>query len=147
MASFAKLNENNIVERGSSVVNDVITDDNNIEQEALGIQFLKSVHGQDTNWKQTSYNTLNGIHFSLDENGNKIESEDQTKAFRKNHAAIGYTYDENRDAFIPPKPHASWILNEETCRWEAPTPSPETPGTTYIWNEDNLDWELYEPTV
>ena len=139
MASFAKLNENNIVERVSSVVNDVITDGNGIEQEALGIEFLKNLHGQDTNWKQTSYNTTRGVH--------RLDG----TPFRKNHAAVGYTYDESRDAFIPPRPFNpwelsktfnSWTINETTCQWEAPVPYPdllETPGT-YDWNEDDQTW-------
>ena len=139
MASFAKLDKNNVVERVSSVVNDVITDENNIEQEALGIQHLKNLHGQDTNWKQTSYNTGRGSHAL------------GGTPFRKNHAGIGYTYDESRDAFIPPKPFNpweiskkfdSWILNETTCQWEAPVPYPDldvNPGT-YDWNEDDQTW-------
>lgn len=61
--------------------------------------------------------------------------------YRKNYAGIGYTYDAERDAFISPKPYDSWLLDEETCRWEAPVPYP-TDGITYIWNEANIDWEL-----
>ena len=128
MASFAKLN-NNIVERVESVVNEVIKDSNGVEQEQLGIEFLKSLYGQDTNWKQTSYNTVIGIH--------RLGG----TPFRKNHAGIGYTYDENRDAFISPKTYNSWILNESTCNWEAPIPYP-TDGQRYIWNEETLNWTL-----
>tara|TARA_R110000765_G_scaffold356628_2_gene446731 strand:+ start:183 stop:647 length:465 start_codon:yes stop_codon:yes gene_type:complete len=137
MACFAKLNNDNVVERVETVVNDVITDENNIEQEALGIQFLKNLHGQDTNWKQSSYNTNSGVH--------ALEG----TPFRKNHGGRGYTYDESRDAFIPPKPFNpwepsktfdSWILNETTCQWEAPVPYPEVDVGTYDWNEDDQTW-------
>ena len=130
MASFAKLN-NNIVERVESVVNEVLKDSNGIEQETIGIEFLKNLHGWE-NWKQTSYNTHGGIHSS---NGTPL---------RKNHAGIGYTYDENKDAFIPPKPFNSWILNEQTCLWESPVAYPvdSNINNIYKWNEEILNWEL-----
>ena len=63
------------------------------------------------------------------------------RAIRKNYAGIGYSYDESRDAFIPPKPYNSWLLNENTCRWEAPVLYP-TDGLTYSWNEDSVDWVI-----
>ena len=132
MASFAKLN-NNIVERVESVVNEVIKDSNGIEQEQLGIEFLKSLYGQDTNWKQSSYNTVIGIH--------RLGG----TPFRKNHAGIGYSYDEQRDAFIPPKLYNSWILNEETCIWEPPIIKPIEQleeNQYYSWNEDIINWEV-----
>ena len=66
---------------------------------------------------QTSYNTLGGVHYTTDEEGNRVTSEDQSKAFRKNYAGIGYTFDGERDAFIPPKPGNDWVLNEDTCLW------------------------------
>ena len=87
-------------------------------------------------WKQTSYNTKGGIHYNP-ETGEP--SEDQSKAFRKNYAGIGYTYDEERDAFIPPKPFESWVLNEETCLWNAPLPYPED-GKEYTWDESTQSW-------
>lgn len=138
MASFAKLDNNNIVISVLSVSNEVIKDTNGVEQELLGVQFLKSLYGQDTNWKQTSYN----------------------KNFRKNYAGIGMTYDETRDAFIPPKTIYkgqvcnSWILNENTCQYECPVPFPETYNLNlkkvngepikdpYSWNEETLTWDL-----
>jgi len=92
-------------------------------------------------WKQTSYNTRGGIHYNP-ETGEP--SEDQTKAFRKNYAGIGYTYNEELDAFIPPKPFDSWTLNEETCLWEAPVEYPED-GGAYVWNEETTSWESAEP--
>jgi hypothetical protein len=127
MASFAKL-ENNIVIAVHSVVNEVLKDSNGIEQENIGIEFLKNLHGWQ-NWKQTSYNTIGGVH--------KLGG----TPFRKNHAGIGYTYDSQRDAFIAPKPYNSWILNETTCNWEAPVAYP-TDGQIYSWNEENQNWTL-----
>jgi hypothetical protein len=130
MASFAKLNSNNIVERVESVVNEVLKDSNGIEQENIGIEFLKNLYNEpNAVWKQTSYNTHGGVH-----NNGGIP-------FRKNHAGIGYTYDENRDAFIAPKPFNSWILNESTCIWEAPVAYPQD-GNIYNWNEQTLSWDL-----
>ena len=137
MASFAKLDNNNIVLRVESVVNEVLKDSNGIEQEQLGINFLKTLYNQpNAIWKQTSYNTNGGIH-SLG-----------GTPFRKNHAGIGYTYDSNRDAFISPKPYNSWILNETTCNWNSPVAKPELTQEQidnenyYIWNEEILNWEL-----
>jgi len=129
MASFAKLN-NNIVERVESVVNQVITNSNGIEEEQLGINFLKTLYNEpNAVWKQTSYNTLGGVH--------RLGG----TPFRKNHAGIGYQYDQQRDAFIPPKPFNSWILNEDTCNWNAPIPRPNDENM-YSWNEDNQSWDL-----
>ena len=87
---------------------------------------------------QTSYNTLGGVHYTDGE-----PSEDQTKALRFNYAGIGFTYDEDRDAFIPPKPFDSWLLNEDTCLWEAPVAYPED-GETYTWNEETQEWTAVE---
>jgi hypothetical protein len=130
MASFAKLNSENIVTTVESVVNEVLSDSNGIEQEIVGIQFLRNLYNEpNANWKQTSYNTYGGVH--------KLGG----TPFRKNHASIGYTYDENRDAFIPKKPYNSWVLNENTCQWESSIPMPND-GNIYIWNEENLNWTL-----
>jgi len=130
MASFAKIGLNSKVIEVVSVVNDVLKDSNGIEREELGIQFLNEIYKWPI-WKQTSYNTHGGVH----SNGGT--------PFRKNHAGIGYTYDEDRDAFIPKKPYNSWILNEQTCNWESPVAYP-TDGKRYSWNETNLNWELVE---
>lgn len=89
-------------------------------------------------YRRTSYNTRGGVHYRFD---NNTPSEDQTRAFRKNYAGIGYTYDEQRDAFIPPKPYPSWILDEFSCLWDPPIPYP-TDGNNYYWNEETLNWEL-----
>jgi hypothetical protein len=79
-------------------------------------------------WVQTSYNTQGGVHLL---GGTPL---------RKNYAGIGFTYDEDRDAFIPPKPFDSWLLDEDTCLWNAPVPMPED-GKMYNWNEEELKWE------
>jgi len=129
MASFAKI-ENNIVITVVSVVNEVLKDSNGIEQEQLGINFLKTLYNEpNAIWKQTSYNTNAGVHYL------------GGTPFRKNHAGIGFNYDEQRNAFIPPKPYNSWILNEETCNWEAPISYP-IDGQKYFWNEENQSWTL-----
>jgi hypothetical protein len=91
-------------------------------------------------WIQTSYNTRGGVHYQTNTNE---PSEDQTKALRKNYAGIGYTYDAQRDAFIPPKPFNSWILNETSCLWEAPVAYP-TDGERYTWNEETTSWDVAE---
>jgi hypothetical protein len=128
MASFAKIGLNNKVIEVLSVVNEVLHDSNGVEQEAIGIDFLTKLTGYPV-WKQTSYNTHGGVH---NNNGTPL---------RKNHAGIGYTYDEDRDAFIPKKPFNSWVLNEDTCLWESPIQYPSD-GKTYQWNEQNNSWIL-----
>ena len=87
-------------------------------------------------YKQTSYNTRGGVHYDQ-ETGEP--SADQSKALRKNYASIDFTYDEARDAFIPPKPFNSWTLNEDTCLWEPPTPAPSE--GLWDWNENTQSWE------
>ena len=118
MAHFAKIGLNNKVISVHSVHDNELKDSNGVEQENIGIDFLTNLHGWAI-WKQTSYN-------------NNI---------RKNFAGIGYTYDEDRDAFIPPKPFTSWILNEETCQWEAPVVYPND-GNLYNWNEETQQWDV-----
>jgi hypothetical protein len=88
-------------------------------------------------WIQTSYNTRAGVHY---EPNSSVPSSDQTKALRKNYAGIGYSYDPQRDAFIPPKPFPSWVLNEQTCQWDAPVPMPNDPNTNYRWDEPTTSW-------
>jgi hypothetical protein len=126
MAHFAKLGTGNIVEQVISINNSVITDSNGIEQEQLGVDFINKLYNTRDVWKQTSYN-------------NNI---------RKNYAGIGYTYDEDRDAFIPKKHFNSWVLNEDTCLWEAPVARPELTQEQidnenyYAWNESIINWEI-----
>ena len=125
MASFAKIGLNGKVIEVLSVNNEVLHDSNGVEQEAIGIDFLTKLTGYPV-WVQTSYNNN----------------------FRKNHAGIGMTYDEDRDAFIPKKTYNSWILNEDTCRWEAPVAKPELTqeqidnNNYYSWNEQIKNWEI-----
>ena len=120
MAHFAELGMDNIVQRVIVVHNNELLDENNDEQESLGVAFCNGLFGG--TWVQTSYN------------GN----------IRKNFAGVGFTYDSTRDAFIAPKPYPSWVLNEDTCRWEAPTPMPtDAPeGQQYRWDEDTTSWQL-----
>ena len=132
MASFAKIGLNSKVIEVLSVVNEVLHDSNGVEQEVNGIDFLTKLTGYPL-WKQTSYNTVGGVHSS---GGTPL---------RKNHAGIGYTYDEDRDAFIPKKLFNSWVLNETTCLWEAPVAMPTTEleeNQYYSWNESIINWEI-----
>lgn len=87
-------------------------------------------------WIQTSYNTRGGVYYLPNSN---TPAEDQSKALRKNYAGIGYTYDFQKDAFIPPQPYASWVLNENTCLWESPVPIPDL-NKLYLWDEINQAW-------
>ena len=123
MAHFAKIRKGNIVEKVVVVHNNVAT------TEQTGVDFLNNLYKSRDVWKQTSYNTKGGIH--------KLGG----TPFRKNFANTGYKYDQTRDAFIPPKPFDSWILNEDTCRWEAPVVYPSD-GQNYKWNETIKNWEL-----
>jgi len=95
--------------------------------------FVDSSPGE---WIQTSYNTRGGIHYASNSN-----EADGGVALRKNYAGIGFTYDKDRDAFIPPKPYASWTLDEASCLWEAPVPMPAD-GNAYAWNEETQSWDL-----
>ena len=117
MAHFAELDGDHIVTRVIVVSNNELLDQFGVEQEMIGRQFCTNLLGG--TWVQTSYN------------GN----------IRKNFAGIGYQYDTQRDAFIPPKPFNSWILDEDTCQWGAPVAYPND-GNAYIWNEDSETWEL-----
>jgi len=125
MAHFCKLGIGNIVEKIVVVSNDIAT------TEQAGVDFLNNLYGTNDAWKQTSYNTRGGVH--------KLSG----TPFRKNYAGIGWKYNQTRDAFIPPKPFDSWILNEETCLWEAPVALPDTENS-YNWNEDTQQWDLNE---
>lgn len=124
MAYFAR------VEQG--VVTEVLSVSD--EQELRGQEFLADDLGLGGVWMQTSYNTRGGMHIY---GGTPL---------RKNYAGIGYTYDEQRDAFIPPQPSASWILNEDSCLWEPPVPYPND-GQMYRWNEDTVSWVLIDAPV
>ena len=108
------------------VVNDKDTQDNNgNEVSSIGTTYLHDLLGG--TWLRTSRNTLAGSHLL------------GKTPFRKNYAGIGYSYDQDRDAFVPPKPYPSWVLNEETCQWDAPTAEPDD-GKRYEWDEPNTQW-------
>ena len=124
MSHFAKLDENNVVT--------FVTVG---RQEDDGLEAELTARTGDV-YKQTSYNTRGGVHYDP-ETGEP--SEDQTKALRFNYAGIGYVYDPDRDAFIPPKPFDSWVLDEDTCLWEAPVAYPED-GAIYSWDEESGAW-------
>ena len=119
MAHFAELDDSNVVLRVIVLNNNVILDENGNELEELGIAFCKSLYGNDTNWKQTSYNN----------------------SFRKNYAAVGFTWREDLDGFVPPQNYTSWALNETTCRYEPPVSMPND-GNQYMWIEENTEWTL-----
>lgn len=117
MAHFARINENWVVQQVIVVNNSVLLNEQGLECDWLGEQFCQSLYGAHTKWIQTSYN------------GKKY----------KNFAGVGYTFDPQRNAFIPPKPYPSWVLNEESYRWEAPVPYPSD-GDLYTWNEKSGAW-------
>ena len=121
MAHFAQLDENNVVQQVIVVSNNELLDANGVEREELGIGFCQRLFGG--NWKQTSYN----------------------HNFRKRYAGIGYTYNAELDAFVPPKPYPSWVLNETEANWEAPVPAPADQGQGdppkfYHWVEESQSW-------
>ncbi len=120
MAHYAFLDENNIV-------TEVIVGKNENEEGINWEQHYGNFRGQLC--KRTSYNTIGGVH------------QLGGTPFRKNYAGIGYQYDQQRDVFIPPKPYNSWILNEDTCLWDAPIPYPQD-GNKYTWNEEIKNWAL-----
>ena len=123
MAHFAKLDANNVV---------IFVTVGRDEDEGKEVEL--SLRTGDT-YKQTSYNTRGGVHYQAD----GTPSADQSKAMRKNYAGLGYTFDAARNAFIPPKPYASWLLNETTCLWDAPVAYP-TDGKLYSWDEATTSW-------
>jgi hypothetical protein len=134
MAHFAGLDENNIVTQVIVVANEDTSDSNGVEVEEIGVAFCKKLLGADTRWKQTSYNNN----------------------FRVRYAGISYTYNEELDAFVPPQPFESWVLNEETADWESPVgPAPELTEeqlairAIYRWDEENTQWVLEDtpPTL
>ena len=130
MAHYAQLDENNIVTQVIVVSNEDLKDNNGVESEDIGIAFCKKLLGAETNWKQTSYNN----------------------SIRVRYAGIGYSYNAELDAFIAPKPFASWVLNEETADWVSPVgPAPTlteaevTALSYYTWDEENGEWDLTTP--
>jgi hypothetical protein len=136
MAHFAELDQNNVVKRVIVVSDRDTSDENGIEDEQIGINFCKMLFGQNTNWRQTSYNSN----------------------IRKRYAGKGMIYNADLDAFIAPQPFPSWTLNSETADWDAPTPRPElteeeiASRSYYIWDEDAYNevgegWTLFTPEL
>lgn len=124
MAHFAQLDQNNIVSQVIVVSNETL---NNLEfpdSEPVGVSFCQSLFGAETQWKQTSYNAN----------------------FRKNYAGEGYSYSVNYDAFIPPQPYPSWILNTTSFQWDAPIPAPND-GKPYFWDEATQSWVCLIPPL
>ena len=117
MAHFAKIDENNVVTQVIVVANSDTSDASGVEKEHIGAAFCEKLFGG--TWKQTSYN------------GN----------MRKNYAGIGFTYNADIDAFVPPQPFASWTLNNDTAQWEAPVAMPDD-GGLYSWNEETTSWDV-----
>lgn len=117
MGNFAKLDDTSTVIDVIVVNNETLNNLPFPESEPVGVAFLTDWSGGYTNWKQTSYN----------------------RNFRKNYAAVGFTYDAVLDAFIAPKPYPSWLLNTETCQWQPPTPYPSD-GNVYSWDETTQSW-------
>ena len=119
MAHFTQLDANNVVTQVIVVANSDTADANGVEKEYIGAAFCEKLFGG--TWKQTSYNG----------------------SIRKNYAGVGYTFDAASDAFIPPKPYNSWLLNEDTCLWDAPVAYP-TDGERYSWDEATTAWVVVE---
>lgn len=123
MAHFAQIDEANLVVQVIVVNNSEINDLPFPESEPIGVVFCHSLFGTGTQWRQTSYNA----------------------SFRKNYAGIGFSYDAARDAFIPPRPYPSWLLDEVTCQWQAPVPCPSD-GAIYAWDETSGGWVAISET-
>ena len=119
MSHFAEINNENIVQRVIVAEQDFID---------------SGTVGDSSNWIQTSYNTRGGIHYAPNS-----REPDNGIALRKNYAGIGYTYDKLRDAFIKPQPFSSWLLDDDTCQWDAPVPMPDD-GKMYVWDESTTNW-------
>jgi hypothetical protein len=117
MACFAEINSENIVTQVIAVNDEVVGNKAFPETDQIGIDFCRSLFGQQTNWKQTS----------------------PEGAFRKHYAGIGFAYNPALDAFIPPKPYNSWMLNPVECTWECPVEMPSD-GKSYRWDEDSINW-------
>ena len=119
MSHFAEINNDGIVQ------NVIVAEQDFIDSGAVG---------DSSNWIQTSYNTRGGIHYTPNSN-----EPDSGIALRKNYAGVGYTYDKIKDAFIAPQPYLSWLLDDETCQWNAPIPMPDD-GQMYDWDESKTNW-------
>lgn len=118
----------------AKVINGIVTEVLVVNQDVLNT----GLFGDPALWIQTSYNTRGGVHYGPD------GLPDGGEPLRKNYAGIGYTYDPVRDAFYEPKPYPSWVLNDDTCFWEAPVPRPND-GNIYFWDEETQSWKQFQP--
>ena len=162
MAHFAKISETNQVLSVLTLNNSDMINADGVEDESVGQQYLETHNNWPAQmWIQTSYNTVGGKHYTINSENKRVESLDQSKAFRGNGAGIGYTWDEDDQIFWPKKPHASWVKHNASASWKSPigdaptltaeqksqnTPADEnTPATnswSYVWNETNTTWDL-----
>ena len=156
MAHFAKLGANGKVIQVLTLDDKDMLNADGVEDESVGQQYLETHNNWPAQmWIQTSYNTSGGKHYSVNEEGVRIESSDQSKAFRGNYAGIGYEWDEDNNIFWPKKPYASWVKNTTTANWESPIGAApelteeqqsqndaETHAWVYDWNEANTTWDL-----
>lgn len=141
MAHFALLNNTNIVVNVVVLDTDAILDENGIESEEIGQRILHRITGRNDTWKKTSYNTRANVYYEGD---GITPHQDQSKAFRKNFAGIGFEYHEDIDAFVPPRHFPSMVLNTSTGLYEYPIPYPaDAPDEEmYIWNEEQQRWDI-----
>jgi hypothetical protein len=137
MAHFAKIGLNNIVLTVTKIDNFDIMDEDGVEQESIGVEFLKRMTGHET-WVKCSFNTRGGIHYNDGQ-----QQPDNKPQFRKNYPGVGWIYDSVKDAFIPPKDGvpSAFVLDEETCLYVAPVPKPEVADPNMLaWDNDNVQW-------
>ena len=162
MAHFAKLGANGKVIQVLTLDNKDMLNADGVEDEAVGQQYLERHNNWPAQmWIKTSYNTAGGKHYTVNEQGERVESPDQSKAFRGNYAGIGYTWDEDDQIFWPKKPYASWVKHMESASWKSPIGdapalteeqiaqntavdenTPPTHFWSYVWNEANTTWDL-----
>jgi len=153
MAHFAKISETNEVLTVLTLDNKDMHDSNGVEIETIGQQYLETHNNWPAQmWIQTSYNTVGGKHYTINSENKRVESLDQSKAFRGNGAGIGYTWDEDDQIFWPKKPHASWVKHNASASWKSPIGDPpsltdeQTADTNnsyyYNWNESGQSWDI-----
>ena len=153
MASFAKISENNEVLTVLTLNDNDTVNADGVETESVGQQYLETHNNWPAQmWIQTSYNTVGGKHYTINSENKRVESLDQSKAFRGNFAGIGYIWDEVNQIFFQPKPFASWVKNITKARWESPIGNePELTAEQnadadnkyyYDWNESGQSWDL-----
>ena len=156
MAHFAKISENKEVLAILTFNDADMLNADGVEDETVGQQYLEQHNNWPSHlWIQTSYNTVGGKHYTINSENKRVESLDQSKAFRGNGAGIGYTWDEDDQIFWPKKPHASWVKHNASASWKSPigdapalTAEQESQNTanthrwTYVWNETNTTWDL-----